>query len=138
LNLIDLMSERHIQLRKLLGKRWNESNGIYLSNSEWFILTRIYQEGQTTISFVTKQVDISRQATHKFIKRLTEKGLVVVDKMENNKKEKSITLTEMGKECYEKNEALKVELETEIKSEIGAENVERLKEIMKLDWGKRI
>ena len=138
MNLIDLMSERHIQLRKLLGKRWNESNGIYLSNSEWFILTRIYQEGQTTISFVTKQVDISRQATHKFIKRLTEKGLVVVDKMENNKKEKSITLTEMGKECYEKNEALKVELETEIKSEIGAENVERLKEIMKLDWGKRI
>jgi DNA-binding MarR family transcriptional regulator len=67
----------------------------------WFIMARIYKK-KPTISYVTKRVDISRQATHKFIKRLEVKGLVEISSLENNKKDKCIHLTKLGEECYEK------------------------------------
>ena len=73
MDIIDMVSERHLQLRKLTEKRWNDSSDIYLSNSEWFIMARIYKK-QPTIAYVSKNVDISRQATHKFIKSLEAKG----------------------------------------------------------------
>ena len=73
MDLIDMVSERHLQLRKITEKRWNDSSDIYLSNSEWFIMARIYKK-QPTIAYVSKNVDISRQATHKFIKSLEAKG----------------------------------------------------------------
>jgi len=135
LDLIDLISERHQELRKLSEALWNKSSDISISNSEWFILARVYQKEATKISDVTKQVDITRQATHKFIKQLREKGLVVAKQFEDNKKEKSIELTELGKECYEKNEALKAELENHILNQIGVDQVNQLKEMLRLDWG---
>lgn len=135
LDLIDLISERHQTLRKLLQDKWNERSNIYLSNSEWFILARIYQQGTTTISDISKIVDISRQATHKFIRQLADKNLVEIQSLENNKKKKAICLTELGKECYEKNVGMKIELEGKIANQIGKEKVHVLKEILQLDWG---
>jgi DNA-binding MarR family transcriptional regulator len=134
LDLVDLLSERHYLVRNITEKQWNDSSDIYISNSEWFIMARIYKK-HTTISYVTKHVDISRQATHKFIKNLAAKGLVEIHSVENNKKEKSIKLTVLGEECYEKSEALKVKVEEKIADNIGAENLSRLKDILKLDWG---
>jgi DNA-binding MarR family transcriptional regulator len=84
---------------------------------------------------VTKHVDISRQATHKFIKSLEGKGLVEIHNVENNKKEKSIRLTALGEECYEKNEALKVTVEKKIADKIGTKNLTLLKDILQSDWG---
>ncbi|WP_148347848.1 MarR family winged helix-turn-helix transcriptional regulator [Bacillus rubiinfantis] len=135
LDLIDLIGERHVQLRHLTEKGWNEQSDINISTSEWFILTRIFQKQPVTISGVAKQVDISRQASHKLIKQLKEKGLVEIQNMEHNKKEKSIKLTVLGLECYEKNQFLKAELESKIAEKIGLEQVKVLKEILKLDWG---
>src|SRR5699024_1505418 len=135
LDLIDLLSERHLLLRDLLEKQWNDISDIKLSNSEWFILARIYQEEQTTISYITKHVDISRQAVHKSVQRLREKELVIVRKHENNKKERLIELTKFGTDCYEKNEELKTELESRITNQLGAEEVNRLKGILKSNWG---
>ena len=135
LDLIDLISERHVQLRTITEKLWNNNSKIYISNSEWFIIARIYEKKQPTISYVSKHVDISRQATHKFIKQLEEKGLVEIKNVENNKKEKCIQLTSLGEECYEKNEFLKAILEEKIAAEIGAEQLSFLKEILKANWG---
>jgi DNA-binding MarR family transcriptional regulator len=134
LDLIDLISERHVQLRSITEKLWNDSSNIYISNTEWFILARIYTKKNPTISYVSKHVDISRQATHKFIKRLEENGLVEINNVENNKKEKSLKLTKLGEECYEKNEDLKAALENKIAEKIGVEQVKLLKEILKSDW----
>ncbi len=136
LDFIDLLSERHVQVRSITEKLWNDTSDIYISNSEWFIMARVYQK-QPTISYVTKHVDISRQATHKFIKNLESKGLVVTGNLENNKKDKFIRLTELGEECYQKNEDLKANLEKKIADKIGADQLETLKEILKLDWGLR-
>lgn len=134
LDFIDLLSERHIQLRTIIEKVWNDNSDIYLSNSEWFIMARIYKS-KPTISYVTKSVDISRQATHKFIKSLESKGLVVISSLENNKKDKCIQLTELGEECYEKNQSIKADLVKKIIDEIGDEKFQLLNDILKLDWG---
>ena len=129
-----MVSERHLQLRKLTEKRWNDSSDIYLSNSEWFIMARIYKK-QPTIAYVSKNVDISRQATHKFIKNLEAKGIVEISSVEYNKKDKCIRLTKLGEECYEKSQSLKVNLEKEIADKIGSEQFTHLKDLLKLDWG---
>ncbi|MDN3498634.1 winged helix DNA-binding protein [Microbacterium sp. APC 3898] len=134
LNLIDLISERHITTRRISEKAWNDNSEFHISNSEWYIMARIYKK-QPTIAYVTKNVDISRQAIHKFIKNLASKGLVEVRNVENNKKEKCIRLTAFGEECYEKNEALKVQLENKVAEKIGPDHMEILKDILKSDWG---
>ncbi|MCM3588814.1 MarR family winged helix-turn-helix transcriptional regulator [Mesobacillus maritimus] len=134
LDLIDLISERHGALRKISENLWNENSEIYITNSEWYIMSRI-TGGQPTIAHVSKNVDITRQATHKFIKKLESKGLVEVKNVKNNNKEKCIRLTPLGEECYRKNEALKASLEEKIAKKIGNEQVEFLKMILKSDWG---
>ncbi|MEH7123835.1 MarR family winged helix-turn-helix transcriptional regulator [Bacillus sp. JJ1773] len=133
LDLIDLISERHSLVRRISEKAWNDKSEIYISNSEWYIMARIYKK-RPTISYVTKNVNISRQAIHKFIKNLSAKGLVEVHNVENNKKEKCIQLTALGEECYEKNEALKAQLENKIAEKIGTEQVNMLKNLLKLEW----
>lgn len=135
LDLIDLISERHIQLRKLIEERWNERNDIYISNSEWHILSRIYLFEPSTIASISKQVDITRQATHKLIKSLKEKGLVEIYNQPNNKKEKAIKLSQSGKQCCESYTALKTEINTAIETELGADQLNMLKNILKEDWG---
>lgn len=134
LDLIDLLSERHISTQGISECAWNETSDIHISNSEWHIMARIYKK-QPTISYVTKNVDISRQAIHKFIKNLVTKELVEVQNVENNKKEKCIRLTTLGEECYEKNEALKIQLENKITEKIGADQMKILKDLLKTNWG---
>ena len=134
MDLIDSISERHVQLRRITEKLWNDNSEVSISNSEWFIMAKVYKK-QPTISAVSKNVDISRQATHKFIRSLESKGLVEIKNVENNKKEKCLELTAFGEECYVKNETLKAELERKIADQIGAEQVTLIKEILKLDWG---
>ncbi|WP_138420577.1 MarR family winged helix-turn-helix transcriptional regulator [Aquibacillus sediminis] len=134
LDLIDLISERHNILRRISEKTWNDESEIYITNSEWYIMARIYKK-QPTFSYVAKNVDISRQAIHKFIKKLETKGLVEVQNVENNKKEKCIRLTALGESCYEKNQVQKATIEKKIAEHIGEEQLLTLKHILKLDWG---
>lgn len=133
MDFIDLLSERHIQLRSIIEKLWNDTSDVYISNSEWFIMARIYKK-QPTISYVTKHVDISRQATHKFIKNLESKGLVEISSLENNKKDKCIRLTKLGEECYERNQYIKDKLEKKIIDHIGYDQFQALNDILRLDW----
>lgn len=134
LDFFDLLSERHHQIRSIIEKSWNDNSDIYISNSEWFILSKLYQK-QPTISYVSKQVNISRQATHKFIKNLEAKGLLKIKNLENNKKDKCVQLTELGEKCYQEYIELKEKLEKKIIGKIGDEQFRLLKEIMESDWG---
>lgn len=133
LDLIDLLSARHNHIRRITEKTWNENNEIYISNSEWYIISKVYNY-RPTISSVTRNVEITRQATHKFIKNLATKGLVDILPVENNRKEKSIQLTDFGVECYEEHEAMKAELESRIAEAIGEEEVTALKQLLKKEW----
>lgn len=133
LNLIDLLSERHLSTRRITEQAWNEESDIRISNSEWTIMAHIYKQ-QPTIASVTKNVDITRQAIHKFIKNLSAKGLVEVQNVENNKKEKCIRLTALGETCHEKHEVLKKQLESTIAEKIGSHQLALLKDILTADW----
>ena len=134
LDLIDLLGERHFGLRRIAEELWNERGDLAISNSEWFLMARI-SGGEPTIAEVSRRVDITRQATHKLIRKMSEKGLVEVSDDERNKKVKRVRLTKLGHECYEHNEQLKAELEARIAEAIGAGRVAALKEILAMDWG---
>ena len=133
MDLIDMLSERHHMLRRITESSLNDNSDIYISSSEWYILARIYNK-QPSISSITKSVNISRQAIHKFIKKLADKELVEVHNAAHNKKEKCVQLTALGNACYEKNEALKAQLENKLAEKIGEEQFNTLKEILQLDW----
>lgn len=134
LDLIDLISERYLMLRSIVEELWNNNGEIRISNSEWFIMSRIYKK-QPTISYVSKDVNMSRQAVHKFVKSLESRGLINITNSKNNNKEKCLQLTSLGEECYEKNLTLKAILEDRITEKIGAERLKILKDILKSDWG---
>lgn len=134
LDLVDILGERHLQLQKVTETSWDDNSNVKLSNSEWFILARIYNK-QPTIAHVAKNVDISRQATHKLIKNLAEKGLVKISNSTQNKRAKNIQLTELGDACYEKKQALKADLESKVAENIGFDQLQTIKDILKKDWG---
>ncbi len=97
-------------------------------------MARIYKN-HPTISYVTKHVDISRQAIHKFVKSLEGKGLIQITNSETNHRDKCLQLTALGEKCYEKNISLKAGLEQKIADKIGVEQLRILNEILKSDWG---
>ncbi|HWK24801.1 MAG TPA: MarR family transcriptional regulator [Ureibacillus sp.] len=130
LDLFDLISERHNTIRRLLEEKWNETSDISISNSEWYIMSKVSNQ-QPTISMVAKTVQISRQAAHKFIKKLEVKGLVEIVPGSNNR-DKCIQLTELGNICVERYIVLKNELEKKIAKKV---EIEQLKTILKSDWG---
>lgn len=134
LNLIDLLNERHRMIQKIYEKKWNDISNIHISSSEWRIMAEIYEQ-RPTIAYITKNVDISRQAIHKIIKNLSTKGLVEIQQTEKNKKEKCIELTAYGEECYKTYIRLKAQLEEKIEEKLGVEQIMMIKDILRLDWG---
>ncbi|MBD8026270.1 winged helix-turn-helix transcriptional regulator [Ureibacillus sp. Re31] len=133
LDLFELISECYSSIRKKIEEKWSEISDITISNSEWYIMMKIYKK-QPTISSVTKNVRISRQATHKFIKKLESKGLVEI-LPGNNNRDKCIQLTNIGELCVEKYIVLKKDLEMKIQEKIGNEKYTIIKEILQSEWG---
>lgn len=132
--LFELMKERFLELNELLNNLWLSYSNKSISHSEWSIISQI-SEQTMFISEVSKNMAISRQATHKLIKQLEEKGIVEIFQNENNKRDKCISLTPLGEQCYKKYMELKKELENNIKEKIGEQNIKSLKTILKSDWG---
>lgn len=131
--LVSLISEKHGHLRHIIEKMWEEQSDIKISYTEWYIMYKIYGH-KTTISDVTKNVTITRQATHKNIKSLQEKGLVEVTNSDHSKRDKCVSLTKLGEHCCYKNEELRMKLEEKIAQTIGQERLTVLKDILQLDW----
>ena len=136
-SLVDLLSECHQSMRKMLESTWNLHHEVPISNTEWYILSKVYNHDRIPLSEVTKHVSISRQAIHKQVKNLEAKNFLMVGNVKYNKKEKCLQLTEKGKNYYERYEQLKAELETKIASKIGKEEIILLKEILGKDWGMK-
>ena len=120
-------------LRRIIGSKWDEQSEIPISNSEWYMISRIYKKA-TTISEISKSVNISRQATHKVIKKLEEKQLVIVSDHEQNKRLKNIQLTKLGDACFEQYSILVRQVEQKIIVDIGEQQFTALKDILKIDW----
>lgn len=131
LDLIDLINSRHLLLNEVRNELWESISDIPVSNSEFYIMSKVYLK-KPTISAIAKQVHFTRQATHKFIRKLEEKGLVKVHPA--NLRDKCVELTELGLNYFEKYIALKKEIENRICEQIGVANVKKLKEVLKMEW----
>ena len=132
-NLVDLLGEKNMLLRQRCEQLWNTRGKIKLSSSERFLLMRIYGR-QTTVAELAKGVDITRQAIHKCIKSLRAKGLLEMETRENNRRDKYVYMTALGEQCYRENMSMKQEVEETIAAAIGAENVERLRQLLQKPW----
>jgi len=134
-NLIDLISAKYFKLRKINEQMWNTSNNILITNSEWYIISAIYGK-QPTISEITQQVNKSRQATHKSIKTLNSKCLIIISNVENNSRDKCLKLTPLGEQCYLENKLLKAAIERDIVAKLGSQKVILLKDLLKTEWNQ--
>lgn len=131
LNIIDLVSEKHIVLRREVEDRWLEENEEEISHTEAMLLAKISM-GKISIAEVARQANVSRQAMFKCAKKLESRGYLKFKKTESNSK--YTELTEIGKEYCKKNNELKLIIEKEIEKNIGKENLEIIKEILKKRW----
>jgi len=134
LGLVNLMYEKHDHLRNMVDTLWEEQSDIKISHTEWYIMHKIFGN-KPTISDVSKNVTITRQATHKNIKSLQAKGLVEVSNSDRSKRDKCISLTRLGEQCCYKNNELKQSLEQKVATIIGENRLKDLIDIFKMDWG---
>lgn len=132
--LFDLIRQRFNELNEVLENLWISYSNKPISLSEWNLIAQI-SEKKLFISQVVKQVSISRQATHKLLRQLEEKGIVEIYECENNKRDKCICLTPLGEQCYKKYVEIKQDIEKDITRNIGEKNLQILKNILKSDWG---
>ena len=133
LDFIDLLSERHAQLRQLTETAANVDQESKISSSEWYIISIIGAETYT-LSELTALVKLTRQAIHKTIKQLEQKELVVLKAVTGNKKEKCVNLTTLGRDLWQRNQTYQQELEQHIKTTIGVAQFEQLKALLQTDW----
>lgn len=131
LNIIDLISEKHIVLRREVEERWAESEEEEVSHTEALLLAKISM-GKISIAEVARQANISRQAMFKCAKKLEIRGYLKFVISERNNK--YTELTDKGKDYCKKSKELKEKLETEISDVLGKKKVETLKELLNKSW----
>ena len=133
LNIIDLISEKHISLRREVEERWSESGEEEITHTEAMLLAKINM-GKISIAEVARQANISRQAMHKCAKKLEDRGYLKFISNENN--QTYTILTEKGVLYCEKSNELKEKIEKEIEDILGEENIKIIKKLLEKKWIK--
>lgn len=134
LNIIDLISEKHIVLRREVEDKWASSNEEEITHTEAFLLAKISM-GRVSLAEAARQAHISRQAMFKCAKKLEEKGYLEFNLEDNNNKYAVLTLK--GQAYCQKSQELKMSIESDIAEILGQENVLLLKELLKKNWLKK-
>lgn len=129
LTLIDLISENHSRLRKLVEVEWNRRYQINITHTEWHLMAKVEQE-KLKISQVTDIIGISRQAVHKIVSKLIEKELISSEYLKDNKRDKYLHLTSKGLECNKKMKEIKDEIEEKMINKFGNERINDLRTIL--------
>jgi DNA-binding MarR family transcriptional regulator len=130
LNLIDLISEQHLQLRDKVSQLSVDD----VNKTEGHILAVLERETRLTISEMSKIIHISRQGTHKCVQGLLAKQYVTILPIEGNLRDKHVMLTEKGKRCCHNLLQIKQEMENQIVEKLGKEQVEALKILLQRNW----
>ena len=73
LNIIDLLSEKHAKLRKMVIETWIEMGEESVSDTESYMLALVERE-KLTVAQLGRIIGISRQGAHKCAKSLIERG----------------------------------------------------------------
>ena len=85
LNIIDLISEKHAKLRKMVIEAWVESGEERVSDTESYMLALI-EKNELTVAQIGRIIGISRQGAHKCAKglRFCRETLILKEKFETD------------------------------------------------------
>lgn len=121
-DLSELLDQRMAELRK--GTEYENARP---SDAKVFMLAA---RKQRTAADIGKALGISKQAAHKSVQRLIEAGLVELAPAPNSNRNKIIHITDEGQKVRSHAAQSIKTIEAEIEQKIGAENKERLREIL--------
>ena len=133
LNIVDLVSEKHQQLRTKVRKLWIENGEEDINQTESHMLAMIEIKSMT-IAETARRINMSRQAAHKCAQNLISRGYIIANNIEGNQRDKLIMITEKGKNYCANMLILKEEIENEIEKNIGKENLNKLRKCLKEKW----
>lgn len=130
LNFVDLISEKHKELRKKVRENWGNSE---LCDNKLHLISMLKIK-KMTISESSKKMNLSKQAVHKFSKSLLEEGIIKIENHESNHKEKLMSLTDKGDMLYNELLVIKQDIEKVIKENIGQDNFKHIKNLLEKKW----
>ncbi|MNW31254.1 MarR family protein [compost metagenome] len=130
LNLIDLISEKHLALRKAVG----ELDGNRLNKTETHILSILERQEPMSISEIGRRIHISRQGTHKSIQGLLAQNMITTTDTKENQRDRNVTITQKGRDYNRQLLEMKLELEQQIVLRLGEEKIAAIKSILNEEW----
>lgn len=133
LNIIDLISEKHAKLRRMVIETWVERGEERVSDTESYMIALI-EKNELTVAQIAKIIGISRQGAHKCAKGLIERGYIIIENQDVNSRNKILSLTEKGLRFCKETLILKEEFETNIINSIGEDKLKILKECLSESW----
>lgn len=132
-NLVDLISDKHAKLRKMVINTWIENGEEEITDTESYMIALIDRE-KTNIAQIAKKIGISRQGAHKCAKGLIEKGYIEIEDQHINSRDKFLILTEKGKYFLKETLHIKQNIEEQIINSIGKDKFDIIKEIFTNPW----
>lgn len=133
LGMIDLISEKHKQLRHTTMRKIAQQLEDKFSEMDIYLLS-LNQHTSMSLSESAHYMNISRQAVHKHAQYLTSLGYIKVTTSETNRRDKMVTLTDAGKALGHQITAIKAQLETELEQELGSENYQKIIGLFRTPW----
>lgn len=129
-NLIDLMSDKHLFLRKKVA----ELDGEELNRTETHILSVVEIAVKVSISEIGRAVHLTRQGTHKSVLGLIERGYLEESQDAGNRRDRYVRLTAKGQQACDNQLGIKRELESRITKKLGPGHAALLKQLLLEDW----
>ncbi|WP_419742283.1 MarR family winged helix-turn-helix transcriptional regulator [Paraclostridium dentum] len=133
LNIIDLISEKHAKLRKMVIETWVEMGEERVTDTESYMLALI-EKDKLTVAQIGRIIGISRQGAHKCAKGLIERGYIMIENKDINSRDKVLYLTEKGLRFCKETLILKEKFQNEIINSIGEEKFQILKDCLIQNW----
>lgn len=130
LNLIDLISNKHLALRKYVTDR--DSHG--LNKTESHVLSLLEAEDSLSISDISRKIHISRQGAHKCVQGLLARGMIAPAKFSANSRDRFLTITPAGMQCNQQLLAIKLELQERLRERLGEETFRLIKSTFQEEW----
>lgn len=91
--------------------------------------------GVTHASEVARRMGISRQAVYKVTQELQRLGALELKEDPDDKRQKTICMTHLGKRVALDARAAMEEVEAHLRTVVGAKRFESLAQILRLNWG---
>ncbi len=133
LSLIDLISEKHKELRSLVLEQVRTLCEHPIAEHELYLLSLIrYQP--LSISEAARFMKVSRQAAHKSTKHLIELGYVAQSEDTQNRRQARLQLTAQGELLYQKTEGVKQALQQQLSEKIGHQQLQQLCQLLQQQW----